>query len=338
MSVESLQAFVDQHIMGRPGVDDCGREKVLFLALVHGNLDVDAAAEFCDAGARCFGVTPAVDADGGGRAVTCSSWRPDERVICLRRGGLMLYSALAINPDELNSATEYYFQCEPDTASESSRGPGRELVNLPKRCATMDLLGRLFSEPAFDVLRTKEQLGYSVSAGVRRTCGVLGVCFVVVSSKKSPAGVIERIEAFLKTWRDKLVFEQPFEQFRESLIAAKQSKDTTLCAETARHWSVLAEGRTHFNRAKEEAEALEGIKIEDCLEVFDRMIAKGAPERALLVSCVYGSAHRKLLKKETVAAVAKAKKELGVDAVEFVEDLETWRQNSRGRACYPSTV
>ena len=46
----------------------------------------------------------------------------------------------------------------------------RTQVHLAKRCGTMDLLGRLLAEPAFDILRTKEQLGYSVS--VRPLFGV----------------------------------------------------------------------------------------------------------------------------------------------------------------------
>eukprot|EP01047_Picozoa_sp_COSAG01_P067445 COSAG01_NODE_9527_length_2418_cov_31.584304_3_plen_134_part_00 len=112
----------------------------------------------------------------------------------------------------------------------------RRCVHGASITATMDLLGRLLSEPAFDVLRTKEQLGYvvsrafpswsrsisteiylchacsdheilrvdtpgQVSAGVRRTCGIFGICFVVLSAKKSPAEVTERIESFLVTWR-----------------------------------------------------------------------------------------------------------------------------------------
>jgi hypothetical protein len=61
----------------------------------------------------------------------------------------------------------------------------------------------------------------------------------VVSSKMSPEGVAERIEAFLKEWRETLVFEQPFEEFRSSLIASKLQRDIELGSETARHWAVL---------------------------------------------------------------------------------------------------
>ena len=41
-------------------------------------------------------------------------------------------------------------------------------------------------EPAYDTLRTKEQLCYSVNAGVRLTHGVLGFAVVVVSGVRRP--------------------------------------------------------------------------------------------------------------------------------------------------------
>ena len=177
---------------------------------------------------------------------------------------------------------------------------------------------------------------------------MFGICFVVVSSKKSPAAITERIEAFLKSWRSKLVFDQPFDQFRDSLIASKLQKDTTLRSESARHWSVLAEGRDHFARAKAEAEALQSLTLDDCLGVFDRMIAKGGAERACLLSRVYGGAHREgnLLQKETLSTLAKARKACGgkegqgASSVEAVEDLEAWRAMlvQGKRECYPSLV
>ena len=41
----------------------------------------------------------------------------------------------------------------------------------------------MVAEPVFDSLRTKQQLGYSVSAGVRLTNNVLGFAFTVLSGQ-----------------------------------------------------------------------------------------------------------------------------------------------------------
>lgn len=51
--------------------------------------------------------------------------------------------------------------------------------------ALLDLADQLIYEPCYDTLRTKEQLGYTVSSGSRLTHAVLGFCVVVVSAKYS---------------------------------------------------------------------------------------------------------------------------------------------------------
>lgn len=66
--------------------------------------------------------------------------------------------------------------------------------------AVADLLDQIFSEPCFDTLRTKEQLGYTVTSGVRHTHGVLGFVVGVQSSRHPPGFVDARIEAFLEAF------------------------------------------------------------------------------------------------------------------------------------------
>jgi insulysin len=61
----------------------------------------------------------------------------------------------------------------------------------------LELFAQIISEPCFDVLRTKEQLGYIVFSGVRRSSGVQGLRIIVQSTRK-PAYLDQRIEAFLK--------------------------------------------------------------------------------------------------------------------------------------------
>ena len=47
--------------------------------------------------------------------------------------------------------------------------------------ARLDLFEQLLSEPFYDTLRTKEQLGYSVHCSPRLTHGILGFALVVIS-------------------------------------------------------------------------------------------------------------------------------------------------------------
>lgn len=215
---------------------------------------------------------------------------------------------------------------------------------------------------------------------------MLGFCFTVLSAKRSPLAVEERIEAFLTTWRNELVHTQsfgvflselqavvpaclcaselpslhplqlsrwdwPFEHlcsyyvlwlhpdtFRDSLIAMKLQKDTTLRAESGRHWAVISEGRETFNREQLEAAELMKITKEDVLAYFDSKIAKGSEGRRLLMCRVYCSAHATEMEKEAELTMAAAIKDFGKAEVEHVPDVETWRASVAQRPCYPTTV
>jgi len=60
----------------------------------------------------------------------------------------------------------------------------------------LELLVQIISEPCFNILRTKEQLGYIVFSGIRRANGVQGLR-VIVQSERHPSYVDQRVEAFL---------------------------------------------------------------------------------------------------------------------------------------------
>eukprot|EP00952_Eustigmatos_sp_NYUAD-ZCMA_P004412 19417-Eustigmatos_ZCMA.PRE.1 len=59
-------------------------------------------------------------------------------------------------------------------------------------------------EPLYDSLRTKEQLGYVVSCGVRMTHGVLGFCVRLQSERYEPQVLHTRVEEFLRRFRERL--------------------------------------------------------------------------------------------------------------------------------------
>jgi secreted Zn-dependent insulinase-like peptidase len=66
------------------------------------------------------------------------------------------------------------------------------------------LVAQVLYEPVYDTLRTKQQLGYTVSSGARLTHGVCGFCVVVVSAAFGPGEVEARIEGFLQEFEGKL--------------------------------------------------------------------------------------------------------------------------------------
>jgi len=159
-----------------------------------------------------------------------------------------------------------------------------------KQRAVLDLLEAIMSEPLFDALRTKQQLGYVASCGVRITQRVYGYSIWLLSSKVGPAEICRRVEAFLPEFRQRLVDlpAEDFERHATSLAAQKLEPDRTLLSVQEGAWSELQDRRSVFDRYLREAVALSTVARADLLEVLDRCLLPGAAERRLLVVAVIG--------------------------------------------------
>ncbi|VDK51055.1 unnamed protein product [Anisakis simplex] len=114
----------------------------------------------------------------------------------------------------------------------------------------LELIVQLAAEPAFNQLRTNEQLGYIVHTGTRRSCGTQAF-EMLVQGKHDPEHMNSRIENFLQTFRKNLE-EMPDEEFKdnvEALAAKRLEKPKTMGAKSARYWAEIDVGFYHFNRA-----------------------------------------------------------------------------------------
>lgn len=100
-------------------------------------------------------------------------------------------------------------------------------------------------ERLFDTLRTKEQLGYSVSCDYSVVEGVLGFYVIVQSSKYSVAHVHGRIAAFLSEFHGYVtaLAADKYAAFVTSLVDKKLQPDDNFSQETARHWTEIRERR-----------------------------------------------------------------------------------------------
>lgn len=99
------------------------------------------------------------------------------------------------------------------------------------------LVDQMIHEPAFDQLRTKEQLGYIVFSGMRNFATTCGLRFLV-QSEKTPEYLDRRIEAFLAQFGKTLesMSESDFEGHKRSLINKRLEKVRNLEQESSRHW------------------------------------------------------------------------------------------------------
>lgn len=107
----------------------------------------------------------------------------------------------------------------------------------------------MMNEPAFDELRTKQQLGYVVHVSGWRLHGAMGVRFLL-QSEREPVYLESRVDAFLEAYRTQLAAttSEEFEKQKEGLISYLLEKVENLDNETRRFWSHITNGYCDFLR------------------------------------------------------------------------------------------
>ena len=120
-------------------------------------------------------------------------------------------------------------------------------------------------EPAFDELRTKQGLGYSVSAQHHDTFGIGGYSITVNSpaEKYTCSTIDEKIEEFISSFMEQItnLSDEQFDSLLQSRITIKSSPDLHLKEETDRNWEEIISFNYCFDRLKKEVKILE--KVED---------------------------------------------------------------------------
>lgn len=170
------------------------------------------------------------------RALPQTQWSISRSLI-LPPGSNYVYNKTLKDPANVNHCVETWFYI-------GDRG-NREI-----RAKTL-LIDQMVHEPAFDQLRTKEQLGYIVFAGVRSFATTCGYRFLI-QSERTPDYLDKRIEAFLVRFRGTLekMSDSDFEGHKRSLINKRLEKPKNLDQETSRHWSQINNEYYDFEQCK----------------------------------------------------------------------------------------
>lgn len=137
------------------------------------------------------------------------------------------------NPANTNSSIDYYCQVG-DVADDQLRNE-------------VALLAHIVNEPCFNVLRTKEQLGYIVFSGRRSSAGQTGFR-ILVQSEKDAVFLETRVEAFLDYFQTFLkdMSDEEFEKNRQSLVDQRLEKPKNLYGESSRFWARIGDGYYNF--------------------------------------------------------------------------------------------
>ncbi|KAF9000402.1 Metalloenzyme, LuxS/M16 peptidase-like protein [Cyathus striatus] len=182
-----------------------------------------------------------------------------------------IWSLPVPNPQQPNSALTYY----------THFGPASD----QRLRVISSLLTQLLTEPAFNILRTKEQLGYIVfcSAWSLPSAHEKGLR-IVVQSEKGPVYFEQRVEAFLDTMRGRIeeMSLAEFESQKGSLEKKWLEEDKNLSDETGKYMVQINSGHLDFYRNSNDAVYLKSVTKEEVLEFFLSHVHPSSPSRAKL--------------------------------------------------------
>jgi hypothetical protein len=217
------------------------------------------------------------------------------------------YQELAFSESEENNAVEVTFQTGSDVSL------GYEGVGV------LDLLAHIAYNSAYNQLRTQEQLGYIVSAYTRKTAGGAWAFTVVVQSSSAGPDVLEeRIEAWVKLFRQQLE-EMPAETIAmetSGVVAQLLEGPTKLSHEVSSAWNEIVATEScnerittpAFDRMERLADEMILVGEDEdlppttmsgnprktpdmmkqrLLDFFDQFLVVDAPERRAMVSRIY---------------------------------------------------
>ncbi|XP_034948180.1 insulin-degrading enzyme isoform X2 [Chelonus insularis] len=196
------------------------------------------------------------------------------REISLENGANFLYKIE--NKLHKSSCTEVYYQSGLQSTESNMH---------------LELLAQIMSEPCFNILRTKEQLGYIVYSGIRKSNGAQGLR-IIVQSDRHPSYVEHRIETFIESMLDRLVnmSDEEFNRHKTSLATRRLEKPKMMSILSGMFWSEIISRQYNFDRDNIEVAYLMTINKNQIIQFFKELIYQKSPMRRKLTIHVVSTA------------------------------------------------
>mmetsp|Transcript_42106 Transcript_42106/g.86001 ORF Transcript_42106/g.86001 Transcript_42106/m.86001 type:complete len:1067 (-) Transcript_42106:67-3267(-) len=219
--------------------------QVFIEGFVHGNADVGEARRFLDEVVMALGAAPLPEGD-----------RELQEVVKLENG--LVFAEAHTNPEDTNHAISLYYQSP--------------FVGI-KYDIMGALLGQMVGEPAFDQLRTKEQLGYIVACRPAPMSGTFppsipGLAVLIQSSFKDPKELDFSARRFLDGFVGNLSKTEGkvFEAHKASVLADILEKETSVGQQTIRFWGEIKKKRFDWQRRQHLVDALAPVTLQEVAE------------------------------------------------------------------------
>lgn len=275
--------------------------------LVQGNIAKSTAVtvgETVMKNLSCSNVDETVILESRARQIPCGS-----NVLCAR----------SMLPNDKNSTTTNFRQLGPST--------------IRLQCL-IEFIEKMMEEPLFDILRTQEQLGYSVSCSHRFNHGILGISVTVQSQEdKNPTTFVDnRIEKFLHENMANVLEKMTDEEFltiQTALIKLKNMVEVELESEVSRHWSEITSKEYIFNRLELEAQMIGQLTKADVVDFYKtKVIAADARKLSVQVVGSWNAEHTEQTDAKQVPKieVLKDHRQVG-DGHRVIADFEAFKES-----------
>ncbi|KTB06139.1 A-factor-processing enzyme [Nakaseomyces glabratus] len=142
-----------------------------------------------------------------------------------------------------------------------------------KLSALSGLFAQMLHEPCFDILRTKEQLGYVVFSSSLNNHGTANIRILVQSEHTTP--YLEwRIDEFYKTFGEKLrnMDEEDFNKHKEALCKTLLQKFKNMKEESLRYVAAIYLGDYNYLHRQKKADMVKDLTKEDMIAFFENYI------------------------------------------------------------------
>eukprot|EP00941_MAST-03F_sp_MAST-3F-sp1_P004838 g4838.t1 len=239
---------------------------------VYGNLSEEEALDLVDVIDSNLKIKTENDEEDEEEKEERETWIQSPRIVELEAGTSLGIQASNENEEDVNSSTLVTFEIgRRDGLAVDQKLNQDEAV---KRNVLVDLLANVMKTPVFDVLRTKEQLGYLVFSFPRRLQGIMMMNILVQSGKYSAKFLGERINNFVMAFPEDLknIKKEDFDQHIETLIQEFREKDVRMSDAFDRFWGEI-DNETfipRFNRVEMLVNATKELTQNDLIEFYQK--------------------------------------------------------------------
>ena len=233
--------------------------------LVSGNMSQEQAMELLDVAERCLQSVTVTPLNIEETTLKQMKLLPGWKYLCQHQYEVHNMSALLV-----------YYQC-------STVGIHEYIL--------LDLFCKLIKEPCYDILRTKQQLGYAIECYVREDSSGISGLSIVVQSDKHPQYLEEKVDEFLCDMEDFLK-NMPDTDFRDHINALASVYRMLISNDKNNHdcnWKEVINRQYRFNGTANEIEHLKTLTKYDVSEFYKRCIAEDSPLQRKLSIYVIGN-------------------------------------------------